>query len=434
MNILSSVKKLLLKHVEQMEQHKEDFVKRPFQDFSRKSKLSFQNTIMSLISMERSSITSELQKYFNYSVDTPTSSAFVQQRDKLKPNAFQHLFHAFSKEFSSQQYNGFNIFAVDGSDILIPLEKENETYSYFSRKEQQCYHQLHLNAVYNLMNNQYVAAHIEPRRGHNERNAFHHLFDEHSFAPNSVFIFDRGYEGYPLMAHISSKEQFFLMRAKDWNTGGILKGIPHPDEEEFDFIFDKIFVHKILSKHRDNLDAYHRVHPTFTPYFLNENVKEYHMAFRIVRIRLENGTYECLLTNLPSDKFDRNSLKELYHMRWGIETSFRHLKYSVGLLDFHSKKVDAIEMEVWARLILYNYSRAVTNQVTKRTYKSKYVCQPNITNAIHICCKFLKLCGDILYKNADFLISRELLPIRPDRSSSRKKSTQRPHKFNYRSS
>ena len=67
MNILSSVKKLLLKHVEQMEQHKEDFVKRPFQDFSRKSKLSFQNTIMSLISMERSSITSELQKYFNYS-------------------------------------------------------------------------------------------------------------------------------------------------------------------------------------------------------------------------------------------------------------------------------------------------------------------------------------------------------------------------------
>ena len=50
---------------------------------------------------------------------------------------------------------------------------------------------------------------------HNERNAFHHLFDEHSFAPDSVFIFDRGYEGYPLMAHIASKGQFFLIRAKD---------------------------------------------------------------------------------------------------------------------------------------------------------------------------------------------------------------------------
>lgn len=74
---------------------------RPFRDFSRNTKLSFQNTIMSLISMERSSITSELQKFFNFSVDTPTSSAFVQQRDKLLPVAFQHLFYAFSKEFPS---------------------------------------------------------------------------------------------------------------------------------------------------------------------------------------------------------------------------------------------------------------------------------------------------------------------------------------------
>jgi len=45
MNISLSVKNLLWKHVEQMAQHKEDFVKRPFQDFSRNSKLSFQNTI-----------------------------------------------------------------------------------------------------------------------------------------------------------------------------------------------------------------------------------------------------------------------------------------------------------------------------------------------------------------------------------------------------
>lgn len=434
MNISLSVKNLLLKHIEQMEQHKEDFVKRPFRDFSRNSKLSFQNTILSFLSMERGSITSELQKFFGYSADTPTSSAFVQQRSKLKTDAFRHLFHAFAGEFPSRQYHGFHIFAVDGSDILIPLEKENKTYSYFHRKDQKCYHQLHLNAVYNLMDDQYAAAYIQPRRGHDERNAFHHTFEEHSFPSGSVFIFDRGYEGYPLMAHIASKDQFFLIRAKDFNTGGILKGIPRPDEEEFDFIYDRIFVNQIRSEHKTNPEAYHRVHPTATPYFLNETVKEYHMAFRVVRVRLGNGTYECLLTNLPSDTFDRNSLKELYHMRWGIETSFRHLKYSVGLLDFHSKKVDAIEMELWARLILYNYSRAVANLVTKRTCKSRYACRPNITNAIHICCKYLKLCGEMLHRNADFLIARELLPIRPDRSSPRKKSTQRPHKFNYRSS
>jgi len=155
MNISSSVKKILLKHIEQMEQHKEDFVKRPFQDFSRKSKLSFQNTIMSLISMERSSITSELQKYFDYSVDTPTSSAFIQQRDKLKPDAFQHLFHAFSKEFSSQQYNGFNVFAVDGSDIHIPTIPDDYDTNFSASADSNGYNLIHLNTLYDLMNRRY---------------------------------------------------------------------------------------------------------------------------------------------------------------------------------------------------------------------------------------------------------------------------------------
>jgi hypothetical protein len=432
MNTFSSMKNKLLQQIHLMEEHKEDFVKHPCHDFIRKSKLSFENTIMAVISMECSSISSELKKFFGYSDDTPTSSAFVQQRDKLKPDAFEYLFHAFTSEMSSDRYKGFKLYAIDGSDVLIPLEKENKTYSYFTNENQGCYHQIHLNAIYNLMSNQYEDAYIEPRRGHNERNAFHQMFEEHTYDDNSVFIFDRGYESYPLMAHISGKNQFFLIRVKDRCVGGILKGIPCPDEDEFDFLFERTFVNKIKSEHAHNIDAYHRVHPTFTPYFLNENVKEYHMAFRVVRVRLSNGNYECLLTNLPAETFDIQALKELYRMRWGIETSFRHLKYSIGLLSFHSKKLEAIEMEIWAKLLLYNYSMAVANQVSVRNCKSKYTYRVNITNAIRICCKFLKLCEIGLCKSADYLISRELLPIRPDRSSPRKLTIKQPHKFNYR--
>lgn len=35
-------------------------------------------------------------------------------------------------------------------------------------------------------------------------------------------------------------------------------------------------------------------------------------------------------------------MKILYNMRWGIETSFRKMKYTVGLLRFHAKKVEHI--------------------------------------------------------------------------------------------
>ncbi len=31
-------------------------------------------------------------------------------------------------------------------------------------------------------------------------------------------------------------------------------------------------------------------------------------------------------------------LKQIYALRWGIETSFRDLKYTIGMLDFHSKR------------------------------------------------------------------------------------------------
>lgn len=431
MNIFSSVKNLLLKHIQRMEENKTNFVKNPLRDFTRKRKLSFSDTIMMLISMECGSIRSELLKYFNYSPETVTSSAFIQQRDKLKPNALEHLFYSFSSEFSSKTLNGYHLFAVDGSDVLIPSEG-NEKYKYFTREDQRDYCQIHLNAVYDLLNNRYSAAYIEPRRGHNERNAFHHLFDTHNFPANSLFIFDRGFEGYPLMAHISGKNQYFLIRAKDGSTGGILKGIDLPEEPEFDFDFDKIFVNKIRAEHRNNPDRYHRVHATYTPYFLNLSVKEYPLSFRIIRIRLSNGSYECLLTNLPREDFDMTALKELYNMRWGIETSFRHLKYSIGLLYFHSKKIESIEQEIWARLILYNYSMEVAMNIEEKQTNSRYFYKTNMANAIQVCRRFLKLCIDETPSNVEQLISGVLIPIRPDRNSPRKRTTQRPRKFNYR--
>ena len=68
----------------------------------------------------------------------------------------------------------------------------------------------------------------------------------------------------------------------------------------------------------------------------------YPMNFRIVRFPIAEGKYEVLITNLPKNEFSIEELKELYHMRWGIETSFRELKYSIGLIHFHSKKVEHI--------------------------------------------------------------------------------------------
>ena len=66
----------------------------------------------------------------------------------------------------------------------------------------------------------------------------------------------------------------------------------------------------------------------------------YNIRYRIVRVRITKELAETLITNLTADLYPPEKLKELYAMRWGIETSFRSLKYTVGMLHFNSKKAE----------------------------------------------------------------------------------------------
>ena len=77
------------------------------------------------------------------------------------------------------------------------------------------------------------------------------------------------------------------------------------------------------------------------------DVKPYLLHFRVVRFKLSDDRYESIITNLSADTFPPEELKRLYAMRWGIETSFRELKFTVGLMLFHAKKVESIYQEIF---------------------------------------------------------------------------------------
>ncbi|WP_423838512.1 transposase [Thomasclavelia cocleata] len=57
------------------------------------------------------------------------------------------------------------------------------------------------------------------------------------------------------------------------------------------------------------------------------------------------------------------TLLSLYNKRWGIETSFREVKYALGLNALHSKKRKLIQQEIYARLILYNFCQRVVQVI-----------------------------------------------------------------------
>ena len=100
--------------------------------------------------------------------------------------------------------------------------------------------------------------------------------------------------------------------------------------------------------------------------------KFYELNFRIVRFLISENSYETIVTNLARTNYPPTELKKLYASRWGIETSFRDLKYTIGMLNFHSKKVMCIQQEIYAHLIMYNFAEMITSHVVidKKTKKA----------------------------------------------------------------
>ena len=156
----------------------------------------------------------------------------------------------------------------------------------------------------------------------------------------------------------------------------------------------------------------------------------YHLPFRIVRFKITDGIFETVVTNLDTCQFPPDELKKLYNMRWGIETSFRELKYTVGLLHFHAKKVEYIYQEVFARLIMYNFTELVTSPVIILKADCKYAYKANFSVAVHVCRQFFL--GNVSPPDVEALILRHVSPIRPGRNRPRKMTVKHAVSFVYR--
>ena len=167
--------------------------------------------------------------------------------------------------------------------------------------------------------------------------------------------------------------------------------------------------------------------------FIEVNAEgEYHMSLRVVRVKIPDGGYEYLITNLPADEFGLPALCDLYHLRWSIENSYRELKNAVGAQDFNCRTFEYIVHEVWARLILYNFCSRITALVVIDKAGPKYAHQVNYSMAIKNSHTFLRQKPrDPPIKIID-LIGKYTEPIRPGRNFARNHRFQLPMKFTYR--
>ncbi|VQU12639.1 putative transposase [Streptococcus pneumoniae] len=235
---------------------------------------------------------------------------------------------------------------------------------------------------------------------------------------------DRGYESYNLMAHFQEKGWLYIIRIRDGKQS-MPSSFNLPNTECFD---QKVSL-KLSRKQTNQLKKLYRDFPNdyhFIPHnsifdFLPETSRKqdpvtlYELPFRMVRLKVEEGKYETLVTNTD---YSVQELKNLYASRWGIETSFRDLKYSIGLVNFHAKKKEGILQEIFARFTNFNFCRWVTSQVAIDSSHKKQRYKVCFSDAAYACRLFFNV--SLSSHQLKNYLKKQLSIIRPNRKYSRK--------------
>lgn len=404
--------------------------------FCRKRILDLERLLHILFQMDSHTLATNLS---NVSGDRkcPSVSAFVQQRDKLSLKAVTYIFYEMQRYIDRQfkhRISGYRLLACDGSDFpmpsdVLPVEEELTV-------QQRVQHRLlHLNALFDVLTGQYVEVDIRPKKICNERNVLldmlaHCRRENPDIDPSkTIIVCDRGYESYDVLTRLCKSGFKFIIRAQGPDKNNVLRGF-----------HDKLKENEPLDrtlKLRAALDAEGRYRPCKSR--SNKDVEV--IRIRVVAKALKEGSkeqYEYILTNLPKKAsgpdggMEKRTIFRIYRKRWAIETSFRHLKYGIGAIVFHSRKQEVQKMELYISATLYNCVHAITSLVKLTEQKGKYRYKLNFTEAVPRCIAYLF--GILSEAELGSRLKQNLVPIRPNRKNSRAKLRhQRARGFSYRS-
>lgn len=308
----------------------------PGRDFTRNRKIGFSGTMMYVLGNCRESMELNSEKYAEVAkIGSISAAAICKARGKIDYTAFEEVFEESAKLMPiDKTYHGYELIAGDGMKGELPnLPSLKETYPVH---EQQGYPMFHAMSLYDMYNEVFIAASFRPAPA-NERQMVMELMDKPGMAEgHKIFMLDRGFPSVELMYKLEEIGQKYVMRV----SGNFLK-------EVNEFTRSKAIDKSIpISYDTDRAGKGWK------------GLLPWQFSIRCVRVRLENDTEEILITNLPRKAFPKRKIKELYHLRWGIETSYNYLKHALYIEEFTSRKDNGIKQDFYASLWAANVTNA----------------------------------------------------------------------------
>lgn len=394
----------------------------------RHRKMPLEDMIYSMINRKGLSLHLELRNYMKMTHPGTEISkpGYLKQRMKLNPEAIKFLYQNHNKNFyhdpeiTPYLYKDHFVLAADGSNVNIPTTPETlDVFGSSSRKGTKPQAALGLGCIYDVLNRFILESDLNRVKFDEMKCAeqqLAHITETIGTAHPFFVIMDRGYPSIPAFIRMQDKSIFFVVR---------LKKKDFKDERE-----------KMTTNDEDVEIKLTRVRKNNYKNTENEDIMMSRESFmlRIVRVDFSDGQTEYLATNLPRDTFPAEDFKEIYHMRWKIESAYGTLKDRLQLENFTGTKPRLIEQDIYSTIYVSNLAEDIIcdaeekqEEHLKKDYK--HVMQINRTVSIGI------LKSDLIYvlieKNPEEKtrlmkviyedISKNIVPIRPERHYHRTK-------------
>lgn len=309
--------------------------------FVRKRKLSMLHIILFLFYSSKLPLFRNLANICEdlSTLDFPTVSkqAFSKARQFISPSLFKEFFYLSVDLFykllpSRKQWNGYHIFAIDGSKIELPNSKSNFEFfgEMFGHPDPNRRFTMGLaSIVYDVLDDYIVHASLHEYLSSERAIALEHLrsLEALNIYQNSVVIFDRGYYSEAMFRYCVEHQHLCLMRLKE------------------NYSLAKKCTGDMISILPGNAKAG------------TEDIK-----IRIVEVLLDNGTKEYLATNVFDPTITQSMFQELYFYRWPIELKYRELKGMLSLEEFIGATTTSVFQEFYIKILLSNLSSLIKNQ------------------------------------------------------------------------
>lgn len=316
-----------------------------FASFTRERKLPFKKLILLLMSFFRTGLKVEIDRFYKSiaankeDFETISKSAFSQARQKLRPEAFielnqVQLEHFYQHAPGITYWNNYRIIGIDGSTLCLPYNNElQEHFGLIDEKTQKKMVIARIVMAFDVVNQLVVNAAITPYSVGEISTAFSFLAQ---FTPKDILIFDRGFPSYELIGALRDQGLHFCMRLPShWKVAKRLMNSPEND-----------------------IDWAAEYKPS------GDNLKVTIDGLRVVKIPLENGEDEFLLTNLTDrETFSPDALKQLYAMRWMSEENYKFFKHACNIEYFTGKTVIAIQQDFYAKVFMMNLASIIGSQL-----------------------------------------------------------------------